>query len=72
VAERLDDLQVYSLLHRIVEDLDGIAGRCHSVAAATAIRATTRLIKALASGLYKNGLSACGHVENIAENCEKV
>jgi hypothetical protein len=73
VDERLDDLQVYRRLHRLVEDMTGLADRCHSVAAATAIRASAELVKATASGLYKHSLEAvASNTGKLAENSEKV
>lgn len=56
--DRLDDLQVYRKLHAIVEALDGIANCSMSPAAATAIKAVSKLVKALASGLYKQSIEA--------------
>jgi hypothetical protein len=58
LEHRLDDLQVYKRLHGLVEDLELTASRCHSLAAATACRATIALIRALASGLYKQSIEA--------------
>jgi hypothetical protein len=72
VEDRLDDLQVYSELHRIVEGLDAMAKRCQSLAASTALKAAAGAIRIMASGLYRNGLHACGNVDKSAENCEKV
>lgn len=63
--DRLDDLQVYRKLHALVEELDGIANRSMSPAAATAIRAVTRLVKALASGLYKQSIEAMAETPKI-------
>lgn len=56
--DRLDDLQVYRKLHAVVEELDGVSNRSMSPAAATAIEATTKLVRALASGLYKQSIEA--------------
>lgn len=56
MGERLNDLQVYQRLHRLVEEMDGLADQCHSIAAATALRTASKLVRATASGLWKNGL----------------
>jgi hypothetical protein len=73
VDQRLDDLQVYRRLHRLVEELDGLAAQCHSVAAATAIKAAAALVKATASGLYKHSLEAVAQDSvKVAENSGKV
>jgi hypothetical protein len=73
VDERLDDLQVYRRLHRLVEELAGLADRCHSVAAATALRASSELVKTTASGLYRHSLEAvASNTGKVAEKREKV
>lgn len=58
LTDRLDDLQVYKLLHAQVETLESLANRCHSPAAATACRATAIQVRTLASALYRSSISA--------------
>jgi hypothetical protein len=58
VGERLSDLQVYRRLHKLVEDIEAIADLCHSPAAATACRAAAKLLRVLASGLYKQSIES--------------
>lgn len=51
--ERLDDLQVYKRLLALVEELEALAVRCWSPAAATALLAASKIVRTVASALYK-------------------
>jgi hypothetical protein len=55
--ERLDDLQVYRLLIDEAAQLETAATSCWSTGAATALAAASRVIRTLASAIYKASLS---------------
>lgn len=54
--ERLSDLDVYRLLLRLSERTGELAARCWSRAAATTLAAAARVLRALASALYRANL----------------
>ena len=56
VEPRLGDLEVYSLLVRMAERTRLLSARCWSTAAATALRAASGALRALASALYRANL----------------
>ena len=53
VSPRLSDLDVYHLLIRLGEQTRPLSARCWSTAAATALTAASRVMRALASALYQ-------------------
>ncbi len=53
---RLDDLTVYRRLINLVEELECLSRRCWSVASTTALVAASRVIRLVASGLYRSSL----------------
>ena len=53
VEPRLGDLEVYSLLVRMAERTRELSARCWSIAAATALKAASGTLRALASALYR-------------------
>jgi hypothetical protein len=53
VQERIDNLQVYKRLLALVEELDELAKRCWSPAAATSVKSTSIIVRAIASALYE-------------------
>jgi hypothetical protein len=63
VRERLDDLQVYKRLLRLVEELEALAAVCWSPAAATALRAAGAVVRTLASGLFRARLAKAADLE---------
>ncbi len=56
LVERIDDLQAYARLLRLVEELEQIATRCWSISSAAAVLAASRLVRVLASALYHASL----------------
>ena len=54
--ERLDDLQVYRLLIAEAALLEKAASSCWSIGAATALAAASRVVRTLASAIYKLSL----------------
>ncbi|MFC4294008.1 hypothetical protein ACFO0A_02920 [Novosphingobium tardum] len=52
-ADRLDDLQVYKRLHALIAELEDMAERCWSLAAATSLKVVSQLIRTVASGLWR-------------------
>lgn len=69
VTDRLDDLEVYKLLLAEVEALEALALRCHSPAAATGLRATSVLVRTVASGIYRATLRP---VDDVTERAASV
>jgi hypothetical protein len=50
---RLNDLEVYRVLISLAERTGVLSQRCWSVATGTALATTSRLLRALASALYR-------------------
>jgi hypothetical protein len=68
LLDRLDDLQVYRCLHAKIEELSALADKCHSPAAATAIRAAIVPIRTVGSALYTRSIKpTLDKVESLAE-----
>ena len=56
MRERLSDLDAYRQLLRLSEETGDLSQRCWSTAASTAFAAASKVLRILASGLYRANL----------------
>jgi trimethylamine:corrinoid methyltransferase-like protein len=52
----VSDLAVYARLIKLVDELDALANTCASVITETALRTASRMLRRLASAVYKTGV----------------